>query len=375
MPRDLARDRVKAVVGGEMFETAEGLMRSAVAEQTVWEADVVRLPRPTEEGASSVLAIAAAGFIVHVEAVLRHPATAEEGATLIAQAISPAARAAGSLPERLHVRDAEVAAVLGPRLQARGVEVHAAEVPGLDEALGGFLGSMAEDRVPGFTSADSWRETGASHETLAEFHHAAAEFYRLAPWTDPEMHIPYLVELPGEETAWGASIMGDAGVAFGLALYSDPLDLLSLMVSGSIVSGVPPMLGYALSVDFDRRDALTTWMQREITAAGWPVAGPRAYPRLFALNVDGDRVTDAHVRQATLALRGLNVLAAGGDPEKETGVAVSLFPLPGELLEDDVENDDGEWDDEDGEWDDEDDEPDDAGDRVADLPGGRRDPS
>jgi hypothetical protein len=347
MPRDLARDRVKAVVGDEFFDMAEGMVRSAIGEQTVWEAEVVALQRPTEEGASSLLVIAAAGFVVHVEGVFRSPATAEERATIIAQAISPAARAAGSLPERLHVRDAEIAAALGPRLRARGMEVHAAEIPELDEALEAFLGQMEEHRSANITTPDTWRETGASLEELAEFHRAAAEFYRVTPWNDGEMQIPFLLEFPSEERPWGASVMGDAGMAYGLALYSNPLDLLSLLASEPAVAGVPSMQGYALSVDFDRRDTLTTYMQREITAAGWPVAGPRAYPRLFALNTEETGVTAAHVRQATLALRAMNVLAAGEDPEEETGVAVSVFPLPGELLDDeDDEDEDEEWDEE-----------------------------
>jgi len=226
------------------------------------------------------------------------------------------------------------------------MEVHAAEIPELDEALEGIVGQMAEHRSANVTTPDSWRETEASREELAEFHHAAAEFHRRAPWNDREMQIPFLLELPGEERPWGASVMGDAGMAYGLALYSDPRDLLSLLASEPAVGHVHPMQGYALSVDFDRRDALTTFMQREITAAGWPVAGPRAYPRLFALNLDEGRVTAAHVRHATLALRAMNVLATGGDPEEETGVAVSVFPLPGELLE--ADDDEGyAWDDED----------------------------
>ena len=350
LPKDMARERVKAVVGEEALEAAEDRMWSVVGEQTVWEADVVPLPLPTPEGAPALMVVAAAGFVVHGEVVPQRPVTVEERASTIAQAVSAAGRVSGNLPQRLHVRDAELAAVLGPRLQSRGVEVLAAPLPQLDEALDAVMGQMAETSVAArLATPDTWRETEASHQDLAEFHRAAAEFYRLAPWNDPAMRLPYLLELPGEERAWGASVMGDAGMAWGLALYSDPLDLLSLLAFEPASEGVPPMQGYALSVDFDRRDALTTFMQREITAAGWPVAGPRAYPRLFALNTDENRVTAAHVRQATLAVRAITVLAAGGDPQEETGVGVSVFPLPGELLEEydgEDEDDDGEWDDE-----------------------------
>jgi hypothetical protein len=340
LPKDLARERVKAVVGEEVLEAAEERTKSLIAEQTVWEADVVPLPLPIPDGAPSLMLVAAAGLVVHGEVVPYAPATAEERATIIAQAVSAAGRA-GKLPERLHVRDAELAALLEPRLRPRGVEVLAAPLTGLDEALGVFTGHMTAELplAARITTPDTWRETGASHEELAEFHRAAAECYRLEPWKDPEMQIPYLLDFPGEERPWGAALMGDAGVAFGLALYSDPLDLLSLMAVGPDVAKMR-LLGYGLTVDFDRRNELTAVMQREITAAGWPVAGPRAYPRLFALNTDENRVTAAHVRQATLALRAMNALANDGDPEEETGVVVSLFPLPGELLDEGLEDDD-----------------------------------
>jgi len=335
MPRDVARDRVRAAGGDEVLDAADAAAWKAIEAQTVWQADVLPLPRSATAKAVSMMIVTAGELIVNGEAVPYHPSTAEERAAVIAQGLAVATRAACRLPERLHVRDAEVAALLGARPQLRGVEVFAMPLPELDEAMQVLVAQLAAPSIVSrILSPDAWRETEATAGELADFHGAAAEFYRLAPWKDPEMHIPYLVRLPGEERAWGASVMGDAGVAFGLALYSDPLDLLALMVAPEI-GQVPRMLGYGLTVDFDRRDALTPVMRREITAAGWPVAGPRAYPRLFALNTEEGRVTAAHVRNATLALRGLNVFAADGDPEAAVGVQVLLFPLPGEVLDDD----------------------------------------
>jgi hypothetical protein len=337
LPRDVARERVKAVMGEEAFAAAEEQVQAIAGEQLMWEADVVSLPLPVPDGAPSLMIVTAAGLVVHGEVIPHPPGMLEERATTIALAVATAGRAVGKLPERLHVRDAELAARIGQRPQMRGVEVVAAPLPDLDEAVDAFMGQMKAELpfAARLTTPDSWRETGASHEEVAEFHRAAAECYRLAPWKDPEMQIPYLLGFPGEERPWGASLMGDGGVAFGLALYSDPLDLLTLMAGPDLAK--MRLRGYGLTVDFDRRNELTAVMQREITGAGWPVAGPRAYPRLFALDTEENRVTAAHVRQATLALRAMNVLASDGDPGEETGVAVSVFPLPGELLDDDLE--------------------------------------
>lgn len=349
MSRDVARERVRATVGEELVDSAEAEAWTRIGEQAVWQADVVALPRSATPDAASMLIVTAGELIVHGEPVPYHPGTAEERATVLAQGVSAAARAAGRLPERLEVRDAEAAALLAPRPQLRGVQVSAAPLPQLDEAMKTLVGQMEGASLAArIVSPDTWRETGASAGELADFHRAATELYRLAPWKDPAMHVPLLLHLPGEERAWGASVMGDAGMAFGLALYSDPLDLLALMVGPELGTAMPRMLGYGLTVDFDRRDALTAVMQREITAAGWPVAGPRAYPRLFALNTEEGRVTADHVRKATLAVRGLTVFASDGDPEEEVGVQVLLFPFPGEDMDEDFADD--EDDDEDGVW-------------------------
>jgi hypothetical protein len=235
------------------------------------------------------------------------------------------------------VRDAEVAALLGARLQARGVEVVAAPLRELDEALDAVLGQMLESPAAAkVTTPGTWRETGASREELAEFHHAAAEFHRLAPWKNPETLYPLLLAHP-DGAQWGASVMGEAGMAYGLALHSNPGDLAAMLVSEPTPGGMPELVGYQLTVDLDERDALTRPMQREITAAGWTIAGPRAYPRLFAMNVPGRQVTAEHVRQAIVALRAINAAARGRNPEAEAGVRVSpfLIPAPAWIDEDD----------------------------------------
>ncbi|HYW14499.1 MAG TPA: SEC-C domain-containing protein [Longimicrobium sp.] len=347
MPRDLARERVKALVGDEALEAAEAFAQSTIAAQAVWEAEVVALPLPVAGGAPSLMLITAAGLMVHGEMVPLPPVTAEERATTIAQAVVTAGRAAGRLPERLHVRDAEVAALLEARLRARGVEVAAAPLAELDEAVQGVLGQMMDSPAAArVATPDTWRETGAPHEAVAEFHQVAAEFYRLAPWTIAGLQNPLLLD--GMEGAqWGASVMGEAGVAYGLALYSEPLDLLALLAGDGVPPELAAMGGYALTVDLDERRALTRQMLREITAGGWTIAGPRAYPRLFVMNTPGRQVTPEYLRQATVALRAIVAAARGRDPQAETGVRVSPFPFPGIGAWDEDDWDGHDWDGED----------------------------
>lgn len=338
-PRDEARERVRAVVGDDVLEAAEALAQSAIAAQDVWEADVASLPVPPgeKEGTPALLLITTAGLIVHGEMIPTPPATAEDRATAIALGMT----AAGQPPGELHVRDAELAGILAPRLRARNVEVRASDLADMDAVLRAVTGGVLESSsiAAMLTTPDTWRETGASREALAALHQAAAEFYRLAPWTRPELQYPLLLEFPGG-APWGGSVMGEGGMSYGLALHSDPGDLTAMLLTGPGLESLPDMNGYTLTVDFDERGALTRPMQREIVAAGWPVAGPRAYVRLFGLNLPEGRVTAEHVRQATTALEAVIAAARGKDPEAETGVRISPFPLPGEWADDDEDSDD-----------------------------------
>lgn len=325
MSGDISRERVRAVLGDELFDTVQQEVFSVAGEQRTWEGDVV--PLGSSEGAVAMLT--AGEMVVHVEVLPYRPSGPDERAVALAHAVNAAARGMGKAPEALHVREAELSAALEPLLGPRGIAVRAAAVPGLDEALeavlAGMGGSAPSVRV---TTPDTWRETGASAAELAAFHDAAAEFYRLTPWDEPNTQMPLLLHLP-DGAPWAGSVMGDSGMAFGLALYSHPEDMITLMLSGVHQA----MQGYSITVDFDRRAPLTTAMLREITAGGWAIAGPRAHPRIFGLNLP-DGVQAEHVRNATLCLRAVSAYARGDDPHGETGVLISFLPLPFDRDED-----------------------------------------
>jgi hypothetical protein len=134
-----------------------------------------------------------------------------------------------------------------------------------------------------------------------------------------------LLEFAGEESSWAASLMGGGGQSFGLVLHSSPEDLRALWTSLDPSSAFLDIDGFTLTVDFDRKGELTRTMQREIAAARWPIAGSRAYPRLFAMKLPGRWIGPGEVRRATQALRAVTQLARGGDPLAETGVRVTPF--------------------------------------------------
>jgi hypothetical protein len=228
------------------------------------------------------------------------------------------------LPERVEIPYDDVVPELARQLAGRGLSVATGDSEHLAEAIDAALAPMDPGPVRGrMNIALTWRETEATPQELRDLHEAAAEFYVAAPWELDDVPETLLLEFADEEHPWGASLMGGGGQSFGLVLHSSPEDLQALWRSSDPSSAFLEMTGYTLTIDFDRKGELTRTMQREITTARWPIAGPRAYPRLFAMDVPGRWIGPDEVRRATRALRAVTAFAEGRDPRAETGVGVA----------------------------------------------------
>ncbi len=328
MGRDQARERARSIVGDEAFDQAEAEWMAAARRENVWTADVVPAPGQIREAPDGVaLAIVTAGeWVVHTDVLSHRPAGAEERARDLATAVNAAARSLGIIPERVVIPYRDVAAALERQLEGRGITVECGDSEHLHGLINSVLAQMDASPARGRMSiALTWRETGASGQELADFHHAAAAFYTAKPWDVEDVPESLLLEFSGEEHSWAASLMGGGGQSFGLVLHSRPEDLQALWQSYDPSSAFLEMTGFTLTVDFDRKSELTRGMQREVAAARWPIAGPRAYPRLFSMNLPGRWIGSREVRLATQALRAVTALARGGDPLAETGVGVAPF--------------------------------------------------
>lgn len=328
---DAAQERTSALVGAGTPAGERKAWHPLARQAEVWEAEVAPAPvglAADPDAAPSLVLVVAGGFVVHGEALAHRPAGAGERAREVARAVAAAARVLGTLPGRLHVRDEALAAALAEEPGLRGTTVAAAPLRDLDEKLDGALEHLAGDPAAARTTAPAaWRETEAAPGELADFHAAAAEFFAAAPWNALD-EIGALVLAFPDGTEWMGSVMGSMGTEFGLSLHSDPADLF-----GMDEDDAPPdevlarMEGTWLAASFDPRGELTRAMQREVAAAGWEVAGPSAYPQILGINLPERRVTAAHVRRMTLALRTVALLAHEEDPEPETGVRVAVLPL------------------------------------------------
>jgi tetratricopeptide (TPR) repeat protein len=125
---------------------------------------------------------------------------------------------------------------------------------------------------------------GVQFEDIRSFYHAAADFYRAAPWRFVPGDTTLRIECPKFQShTWYGVIMGQSGLVLGLALYED-LSMLKRLFSESggdedlsrQATGLSIMFGEAFEIPIADLDAAEHH--------GWPVAGPEAYPNPIYVN-------------------------------------------------------------------------------------------
>jgi hypothetical protein len=342
MGRDQARGHARSIIGEEAFGHAEAEWLALAREQAEWAVEIAPAPGGVREDPNaglSLVMVTAGEWVAHAEVLARRPAGPSERARDMVAAVEAAGRALGRFPERLNVPDNELVEPMASALAGRGITVSSGDSEDLWEAMNAALAHMDPSPVRGrVTVALTWRETEATAEELRDFHQAAADFFTAAPWALEGTEGLFLLDLPRdpeekpipefgmlERRQWAASVMGSMGQSFGLVLHSQRSDLVEIFRGDDPAAAFTEPMGFAITVDFDRKAELTRTMQREIAAARWPIAAPHAYPRLFGMHLPGRRVVARDVRLAAQALRAIAVFARGGDPLAETGVGVTPF--------------------------------------------------
>jgi hypothetical protein len=318
---------------------------SAEAEAAEWSVGLVPLPVVLEGSpdANPTLVLAAVGPAVAFVHVLENAPSGSAGiADELARAVRGAAARLGRLPERVAVRDPALVEPLAAALSADGVREEAPlSLPGLDaaerEVLDALRGDEGEDGTPApLPVPDRWAGWGLPPERVAGLFAAAAEFYRAAPWRG--LTLPVAVHLPGGEHRV-ASLMGAAGLQAGLALFSSLADWRTFASPGGMEELMARGEGTILVLDFNARDEIPPPMRKEVAAAGWEVAGPRAYPLLFPLRTATGGVT---AEDAALLATVLRAFARAGGAlagrlergeewaDAETGVRLAPAEAPPE---------------------------------------------
>ncbi|HZL19611.1 MAG TPA: SEC-C domain-containing protein [Polyangia bacterium] len=180
-------------------------------------------------------------------------------------------------PARIRVASADMAASVR-RAVGDGIDVSVAPTPELNEVLEHMRAGISGAEVD-----QSYLEEGrVSVETVADLFTAAELLYRVAPWKVMDDDQVVRVDIPrlGIDGAC-LSVIGALAESIGLLLFPSLEAFESFASSAQVRKPGPVDLGTTiLSLSFERGADIPAFMRREISQYGWPVAGPRAYPRV-----------------------------------------------------------------------------------------------
>lgn len=178
-------------------------------------------------------------------------------------------------PARVIFEDRDLLQALAPGLQKIGVQAtcypHNEQLDAMLKDLEANLNESQPD-IPGLLSGNK-----ITPQVVGDLFNAAAEFYRAAPWIQlSNDDILSIRVLPQKEPNY-VSVMGQAGVEYGMALYLQWADVERMYVSHEHPMELIPSEGShsflfneITEISFDDLDAIEKY--------GWPVADKKAYP-------------------------------------------------------------------------------------------------
>ncbi len=282
--------------------------RSLPQAQDIWEC-AVRVARvwvtPADEPPYrpyTILTASRTGMVVGVDIAEGAP-TAAQVVNALVKAMRYPAPGAGRRrrPAAVYVDDESLVAALRPHLAGVGIRCEFRHtLREADRALRSFDRHMAEERIPGLLEG-----RGVTAPMAEAFFEAAAFFYREAPWRWIADSQPIEVRYPVDSQPRYAVVMGQGGVAYGLAIY-DSKEILHETYARDPEEETPAeeawtvlLFGDAVDMPFDDLDA--------IDAFGWPIAGPDAYPLVLRAGKSDrpDRPSKSHLLRMEAALRTL----------------------------------------------------------------------
>lgn len=186
-------------------------------------------------------------------------------------------------PSRIRVADPLTADSL--RQAVPDIAVTVAPTSEIDALMQGLTANLQPDE-----ESFSYFEDGhVSQASIKSLFQAAAALYKVSPWDVAwDSHVLRL-DIPtlGVQGAC-VSILGAGGQSFGFLIFPSLDDYYALADNAVLTPDDDVDLGSAiLALNFEAADHLPASMRQEIREHGWPVAGPRAYPRIEYREPDG----------------------------------------------------------------------------------------
>jgi hypothetical protein len=232
-------------------------------------------------------------------------------------------------PTALQFRPDSCWKALTPHLDALGIGWEpTGELDQLDLVFGALKEQLGGDAPPGLLEMP-----GIHPPQVAGFYHAAAEFYRKAPWRAFGYEEAIKVECDHFESGpWYAVVMGQSGLTIGLALYDD-LKTLRRLWTSDLSDEENARETVALTMTFDMETEIPAPDLEATRRHGWEVAGPEAYPSIFrkerGMTMRPPLAWELELMEG--CLRALPAFVARHPPDDHTPHPFTVPTAPGEL--------------------------------------------
>jgi tetratricopeptide (TPR) repeat protein len=295
-----------------------GRLKNLPIRPDVWQLGFVRMPAwVAEEGARPFrplisLCRSTASGLVGTGGTLA-PGDPTGPAALAAVVHLATMKGTGYRPERVEVRDPELAEALGFELGGAGIAVVLTErLDALDEVIA----DMAEHFGRGAT-ATRFFDPGVEVKRLRAFAEVAVEFHRAAPWNYLSGEDLIRVEAPEAPAGLGwCSVLGAAGRERGLGFYASRQDFERFLTDETpkfyLTETRRWIFTYDEVMDWPIADS-ELWEEH-----GLPVADARAYPSLVC-HLPGGGAQPAGAEQLAFVEALLRALMATTEDEMDSG--------------------------------------------------------
>ena len=196
---------------------------------------------------------------------------------------------AGYRPSLVRVDNKETALFLAEKLKGTEIEVaQASDLPTLDDLASHLASHLAGGGENGNDPLSILAASELTMEQIIDYGHAAAEFHKSAPWN--VLSDVDLISIVSPEAGLGlghATILGGAGLEFGLGFFSDPAqhDAAQSGASHEEIMNRPDPIWFFSYTERGERDH--RHINREWSNLGLPLDSESAYPLFLCRLPDG----------------------------------------------------------------------------------------
>ncbi|HEY7153561.1 MAG TPA: hypothetical protein VH575_06350 [Gemmataceae bacterium] len=248
-----------------------------------WQADCRQLPMFVKDRGSPrvrpwiTLVVNLDRQLILAQQITEDPPSPEQLWDTLAQAMQKPFMGDKQRPSELQVRAGAGWDELHSPLEELGIRsATEKELQPIDEIVKHLVQQMGDEQPPGLVEVP-----GVTLEQVGRCYQAAAEFYRQAPWRRLGYENAIRIECGQIEGGpWFAVLMGQSGLAMGVALYQD-LNLLKRLWRNELSDKENAELTVATTLTFGDADEIAVTDLEASRQHGWEVVRPDAYPSIF----------------------------------------------------------------------------------------------